>query len=72
MDYVCGYLDIDPKNTIAFGDEDNDTEMLEYVQHGVAMDNAIDDIKSVADHITGSNNDDGVGKFLTDYFNLKI
>lgn len=72
VDYVRGYLGIDHKNTIAFGDEDNDTEMLEYVQHGVAMDNAIDDIKSVADYVTGSNNDDGVGKFLADYFNLKI
>lgn len=72
VDYARGYLGIDQKNTIAFGDEDNDTEMLEYVQHGVAMSNAIDDIKSVADHVTGSNNDDGVGKFLADYFNLKI
>lgn len=72
VDYVRGYLDIDPKNTIAFGDEDNDTEMLEYVQHGVAMSNAIEDIKSVADYVTGSNNDNGVGKFLADYFNLKI
>lgn len=72
VDYVRGYLDIDPKNTIAFGDEDNDTEMIEFVQHGVAMNNAIDDIKSVADYVTGSNNDDGVGKFLADYFNLKL
>lgn len=72
VDYVRGYLGIDPENTIAFGDEDNDTEMLEYVQHGVAMHNAIEDIKSIADHVTASNNDDGVGRFLADYFNLKI
>lgn len=72
VDYARGYLGIDHKNTIAFGDEDNDTEMLEYVAHGVAMNNAIDDIKNVADHVTDSNNDDGIGKFLADYFSLKI
>jgi Cof subfamily protein (haloacid dehalogenase superfamily) len=72
VEHVRKYLGIDQQHTIAFGDEDNDTEMLQYVQHGVAMANGIDDIKSVADHVTASNNDDGIGKFLNQYFNLKL
>ena len=72
VDYVRGYLGIKQENTIAFGDEDNDNEMIEYVAHGVAMDNAIDDLKSIANHVTKSNNEDGIAHFLIDFFNLNI
>lgn len=72
VDYVRGHLGIDHKHTIAFGDEDNDNEMIEYVKHGVAMDNAIDDLKSIADYTTKSNNNDGIAHFLIDYFDLKL
>lgn len=72
VEHVREYLNIGIDNTIAFGDEDNDTEMLQYVAHGVAMKNAIDDIQNIADHVTRSNNDDGIGHFLNDYFNLNI
>lgn len=72
VDYVRGYLGIKQENTIAFGDEDNDNEMIEFVEHGVAMANAIDDLKSIARHETKSNNEDGIAHFLIDYFNLDI
>lgn len=72
VDYVRGFLGIKHEHTIAFGDEDNDNEMIEYVKHGVAMDNAIDDLKSIADYTTKSNNKDGIAHFLIDHFNLKI
>lgn len=72
VDYVRGYLGIKEENTIAFGDEDNDNEMIEYVAHGVAMDNAIDDLKKIANHTTKSNNEDGIAHFLTDFFKLDI
>src|SRR5699024_8293468 len=51
VDYARSYLDIPQKNTIAFGDEDNDTEMLQYVEHGVAMKNGIDDIKAISKYV---------------------
>ena len=72
VDYVRGHLGIKQENTIAFGDEDNDNEMIEYVAHGVAMDNAIDDLKSIANHVTKSNNEDGIAHFLIDFFNINI
>lgn len=49
---------------IAFGDAQNDKTMIEYVGCGVAMANASDDLKSVADEITLSNNDDGIAESL--------
>ena len=45
----------------AFGDGDNDREMLEYAGLGIAMENAAPSCKAAADFITGSNQEDGVG-----------
>lgn len=56
---------------IAFGDEDNDLEMIDFAGTGVAMSNGIDELKSIANIVTESNNDDGIGKFLADRLLLK-
>ncbi|HWO75054.1 MAG TPA: Cof-type HAD-IIB family hydrolase [Bacillus sp. (in: firmicutes)] len=64
---VADYLGIQTEHIIAFGDEDNDIEMLEFAGVGVAMANAIDKVKSVANEITLSNEEDGIGKFLEKY-----
>lgn len=53
--------------TIAFGDGLNDMEMLETAGIGVAMDDSFDELKEVADYITISNNESGVGEFLKKY-----
>ena len=45
---------------IAFGDAENDKTMLEYVGIGVAMGNASQDVKDIADYITLSNDEDGI------------
>ena len=57
---------------IAFGDNYNDIEMIEYAGVGVAMGNAEEDVKKKADYVSLSNNEDGVGKFLNNFLNLKI
>ena len=64
---VANYLGIPAENIIAFGDEDNDIEMIQFVGVGVAMENAIDKVKSVANEITLSNEENGVGVFLEKY-----
>ena len=61
---VSKHLNIDRSNIIAFGDEENDLEMLDYVGTGVAMGNAIDQLKVVANEVTASNMDDGIALFL--------
>ncbi|WP_164215020.1 HAD family hydrolase [Virgibacillus sp. YIM 98842] len=68
---IAKYFDIPKERIIAFGDEDNDLEMIDYAGVGVAMGNAIDELKSVAKHITGTNEEDGVGNFLERYLKLK-
>lgn len=61
---------IPQERIIAFGDEDNDLEMIEYAGIGVAMGNGIDPLKNIAKEITITNTEDGVAYFLEQYFNL--
>ena len=56
--------DLSVKGTIAFGDGENDIEMLEFVQIGVAMGNAPEAVKKHADHVTASVDDNGIAEAL--------
>lgn len=58
------HYNISLDETVAFGDGENDVEMLELVRMGIAVDNAKSTLKDVAQLITLSNNDDGVGSIL--------
>lgn len=51
---------------VAFGDDHNDFEIIRECGIGVAMGNAEDAIKEVADHITYSNEEDGVARFIAE------
>lgn len=53
---------------IAIGDNYNDQGMIEFAGMGIAMGNAPDSIKQVANDITDTNNQDGVAKALIKYF----
>ncbi len=57
---ACAKLGIAPQNTIAFGDAQNDLTMLQWAGIGVAMGNAVDEVKAAADEVTRSNNEDGI------------
>lgn len=57
-------------NVIAFGDYNNDYEMIKYSGIGYAMEDATDHVKSVADEIIGSNNDNSVIKKIYEIFNF--
>ena len=57
-------LGIKPEECIAFGDAENDIPMLEYAGTGVAMGNAQDGVKAIADEITLSNEEDGIAHSL--------
>lgn len=52
---------------IAFGDGHNDASMVKYAGIGVAMDNAVDDLKAIADEVTLSNEDDGIAYTLSNH-----
>jgi len=53
-----------PEDIIAFGDGQNDRTMVEYAGIGVAMGNAVDELKEVADEVTLSNEEDGIAHAL--------
>ncbi len=57
-------LDISLNEIVAFGDDKNDIEMLKMCGIGVAVNNAIPDVKDIADCITLSNDEDGVAEWL--------
>lgn len=61
---TCCALGIDPKDTMAFGDAENDIPMLRAAGLGVAMGNAAPAVKVAADCVTGSNNEDGIAAAL--------
>lgn len=63
------YYNIDRSETMAFGDGGNDIEMLKYAEIGVAMGNAGDEVKAVADYVTTSVDEDGIANALC-YFGL--
>ncbi|WP_188207121.1 Cof-type HAD-IIB family hydrolase [Alkalibacillus aidingensis] len=67
---IAKYYDIPKERIIAFGDEDNDFEMIDYAGVGVAMGNGITELKNLANEITNTNHRDGVAEFLETYLNL--
>lgn len=61
------YLDllgIDRSESMAFGDGENDIDMLEFVGVGVAMGNACEAVKAAADYVTDTVDNDGIAKAL--------
>lgn len=57
---LAALLGIDPAQTMAIGDTENDLSIIEAAGIGVAMGNATDAVKAKADYVTTSNTEDGV------------
>lgn len=62
MQHYLEAADIEKERSIAFGDGPNDIEMLQYAQIGVAMGNAQDTVKKVADYVTSRIDEDGIAR----------
>lgn len=60
-------LGITTEEMMAFGDAENDMEMLQTVKYGIAMGNAMDSLKKVAYDITDTNDNQGIAKALDKY-----
>ena len=58
--FITEYLGLNPKQVAAFGDADNDIDMLEYAGCGIAMENASNGLLAVADVVTLHHDRDGV------------
>ena len=68
---LCDYLKEDPMKAMAIGDSTNDLEMLEAVGYKVAVENASDEVKAVANIVTLSNKQNGVATILNELYNQK-
>lgn len=61
---IAADLHIRSEEIVAFGDNHNDIGMLQFAGLGIAMGNAHEEVKSVADYVTSSNAEDGVAKAI--------
>ncbi|GAA5647390.1 Cof-type HAD-IIB family hydrolase [Vibrio proteolyticus] len=68
---IAEHLGIRSEEVICMGDAENDHHMLRYAGLGVAMANAMEETKAIADYITLSNDDDGVA-YVIEKFVLNI
>ena len=59
-------------DAIAFGDNYNDQEMLQAVGLGVAVENARDEVKAVANDTTHHHKEDGVARYLAKMFDIEL
>lgn len=62
--HLANRVGIDREDIIAFGDGENDQEMLQEVGVGVAMGNALPHIKKMANIVADTNDQDGIWKAL--------
>lgn len=68
--FLAERLGIDRENIAAFGDADNDCDMIEYAGAGIAMGNACDALKKAADYVTLSNDEDGLAHAIYNILGL--
>jgi Cof subfamily protein (haloacid dehalogenase superfamily) len=62
--FLCERWGIDPERAIAFGDADNDIDMLRFAGHGVAVGGMTDEVRDAADAVAPPVHEDGVALYL--------
>ena len=64
LKFLCELWGVDPARAIAFGDADNDVDMLRFVGHGVAVGGMSDEVREAADAVAPPVDEDGVASYL--------
>jgi Cof subfamily protein (haloacid dehalogenase superfamily) len=64
LDFVATGLGFTPAQTVAFGDGENDVELLEWADYGVAVANAHERVLTIADFVCPSVDDEGVAQVI--------
>ena len=67
---LADYYGFKREEIVCIGDNENDISMIEYAGLGVAMGNAIEEVKELADYITSTNKENGVAKAIKKFFNV--
>ena len=60
-------MGIQPEDTISFGDGQNDLSIIKFAGLGVAMGNAVEELKNAANEVTLSNDEDGIAVVVERY-----
>lgn len=67
IERILSYYHLDRSEAIAFGDGNNDIEMLQTVGFGVAMENASEELKAVAADVCGHVKDEGIYDYCLEH-----
>lgn len=67
LDFLASRLGITRNEVMAIGDSNNDLDMIEYAGLGVAMGNALPNVKAAANAVTLANDEDGVAEAIYKY-----
>jgi hydroxymethylpyrimidine pyrophosphatase-like HAD family hydrolase len=71
LDFLSEHLGFARKRTVAFGDGENDVELVDWAGYGVAVENAHDRVKAVADLICPPVTEEGVAQVLDAYLDSR-
>lgn len=67
LDWLANNQAFSSETIMAFGDGQNDMTLFEFVNYSVAMGNAVDSLKKIANTVTLSNLEEGIGVHLNDF-----
>jgi len=71
LDFLAEHVGFTHERTVAFGDGENDIELVDWVGYGVAVENAHDLVKEVADFVCPSVDEEGVAQVLEAYLDSR-
>ena len=64
LKHIMAETGISKDEVLAFGDGENDIDMIQTAGYGIAMGNAFPNVRDAAFAVTASNNQDGIAKAL--------
>jgi Cof subfamily protein (haloacid dehalogenase superfamily) len=71
LEFLAEQLGFARERTVAFGDGENDIELVDWAGYGIAVENAHDDVKEVADLICPAVDEEGVAQVLEAYLDSR-
>ena len=71
LDFLAGHLGFDRERTVAFGDGENDVELVQWAAFGVAVANAHERVLAVADYVCLSVDEEGVAQVIEAYLDSR-
>jgi Cof subfamily protein (haloacid dehalogenase superfamily) len=71
LEFLSEHLGFKRERTVAFGDGENDIELVDWAGYGVAVENAHDQVKEVADLVCPSVDEEGVAQVIESYLDSR-